>query len=284
VRRAAPHLFAKSARLSEIAHLAHSRALRPDATALQPPVTLMEDAKRSWWVRCNGRKWYDRPWLPFRMKAVYFWRQRDRTASAARQLTLEEFPMVARRTWIGILPQDLLEHLHEEYKRKRFMDRRNAMRPGSRLRLRFSTLVTVEALITEKKWHILRNAPEAFWRTVGENGVFVTRRFRASVDSEWRKSGVLCNAARDFGTGAIHSDYLGGTYPMQYLTVWRSLHAFFEEYVRANVYQREDEAEAVPPGLSRILEAGGSQTDRILQAGKVHLSSFLNWPGRPACR
>ena len=218
------------------------------------------------------------------MKVVYFWRQRDRTASAARQLTLEEFPMVARRTWIGILPEDLLEHLHEEYKRKRLMDRRNAMQPGSRLRLRFSTVVTAEALITEKKWHILRNAPRGFWRTVEENGLHVTARFRASVDSEWRKSCVLCNAARDFGTGAIHTDYLGGTYPMEYLVVWRFLHQVFEEYVRDNVYRREDEAEAMPPGLSRILEAGDAQTDRILQAGKVSLSSFLNWPGRPAGR
>ena len=208
------------------------------------------------------------------MKVVYFWRQRDRTASAARQLTLEGFAMVARRTWIALLPPDLLEHLHEEYKRKRFMDRRNAMRPGSRLRLRFSTLVTAEALITERKWYILRHAPGAFWRTVEENGVHVTARFRASVDSEWRRSGVLCNAARDFGTGSIHTDYLGGTYPMQYLTVWRSLHAFFEEYVVANVYRREDETEAIPPGLSRILEAGDAQTDPILLAGKVSLSGL----------
>lgn len=87
-------------------------------------------------------------------------------------------------------------------------------------------------------------------------------------------SGVLCNAARDFGTGAIHSDYLGGTYPMQYLTVWRFLHLVFEEYVKANVYRREDEAEAIPPGLSRILEAGDAQTDRILIAGKVSLSGL----------
>ena len=36
----------------------------------------------------------------------------------------------------------------------------------------------------------------------------------------------------------------------------------------------EDEAEAVPPGLSRILEAGGSQPDRILLAGKVSLSGL----------
>ena len=231
----------------------------------------MEDAKRSWWVQAHGRKWYNRPWLPFKMKLVYFWRQRDRTSSAARQLTLEEFPMVASRTWIALLPPDLLEHLHEEYKRKRFMDRSSAMRPGSRLRLRFSTVLATEALITERKWYVLRHAPSEFWRTVEENGVHVTARFRASVDSEWRKSGVLCNAARDFGAGAIHTDYLGGTYPMEYLITWRFLHSFCEEYVSANLYRREDEAEAMPPRLSRILKAGDEQTDPIFQAGKVSL-------------
>ena len=255
------------------------RTLSRHAAASQLRARNMEEAKRSWWVQSNGRKWYDRPWLPFPMKAVFFWRQRDRAASAVRQLTLKEFAMVAGRTWIGILPPDLLEHLHEEYERKRCIDHSRAMRAGSRLRLRFSEVITAEAWITERKWYILRNAPWAFWRTVQENGVYVTARFQRSMDSEWRKRDALCNAARDFGTGANSTNYLGGNYRMEYFIAWRLLHSLCEEYVSANLYRREDEAEAMPPRLSRILGAGDEQVDRILQAGK----DVLLARGAPVC-